>query len=98
MNFEVSKRAARQIERIQAWWSQHRPEAAGQFVEELTLAQERLRTSPESGTPYAESARGAVRRVLLRTRHHLYYRYEPGQSRLVVLAVWGGPRSRGPRL
>jgi plasmid stabilization system protein ParE len=98
VKFEVSKRASRQIERIQSWWSQHRADAAGLFVDELTLAEQRLRTSPELGTLYAAGPRASVRRLLLQTEHHLYYRYEAAHSRLVVLAVWGGPRGRGPRL
>ena len=98
MRFEISRRASRQVERIQSWWSQHRPDAPGLFIDELTLAEEHLRTSPELGMVYGASPRGAVRRVLLRTEHHLYYRYEAGEDRLVVLAVWGGPRGKGPRL
>ncbi len=99
MNFEISKRARRQIERIQAWWLEHRPAARDLFLEELELAEQQLRETPTLGVVYTQHRTGAVRRVLLpRTHHHLYYRYQPSRDLLTVLAVWGAPRGCGPRL
>ena len=73
MNFEISKRARRQIERIQAWWLEHRPAARALFLEELEQADQQLRETPTLGVVYTEHRTGAVRRVLLpRTHHHLY--------------------------
>ncbi len=58
-----------------------------------------LRTNPESGVVYATHRTGIVRRlVLTETRHQLYYRYRAERGELVVLAVWGGPREREPKL
>jgi plasmid stabilization system protein ParE len=99
VTFEVSKRARRQIERIQAWWIEHRPAARGLFLEELAVAEQQLRAAPEVGSTYMEHPGGAIRRLLLpRTHHHLYYRHQPDREVLTVLAVWGSPRGRGPRL
>ena len=99
MNFRISKRARRQVEKIQAWWLEHRPSAHGLFLEELAAAEKQLRAVPELGSIYSEHPTGVVRRVLLpRTRHHLYYRYQPRCDELTVLAIWGTPKGRAPKL
>ena len=99
MKFEVSKRAGRQIDRIQTWWVENRPAARSLFLDELAAAEQQLRAIPELGTVYTEHKSGKVRRVLLpRTHHLLYYRYRPDRDELVVLAVWGAPKGRGPKL
>lgn len=99
MNFVVSKRARRQIEKIQSWWVENRPEAPALFLDELAEAERHLRTQPTLGLIYTAHKSGVVRRVLLtRTNHHLYYRYLPQRDELTVLAVWGAPRERGPKL
>jgi plasmid stabilization system protein ParE len=96
---EVSKRARRNIERIQAWWVENRPAAASLFLDELAEAEQLLRTSPECGVIYATHRTGVVRRLVLgKTSHQLYYRYRPECGELVVLTVWGGPRAREPKL
>ena len=99
MNFLISKRARRQIEKIQAWWFENRPAARALFLDELAQAEYLLRGNPTLGLVYAAHKSGVVRRVLLtRTRHHLYYRYRLDREELMVLAVWGAPRERGPKL
>jgi plasmid stabilization system protein ParE len=99
VKLEISKRARRQIDNIQAWWITHRRDARSLFLEELAAAERQLRTTPELGSIYIEHKTGVVRRVLLpRTHHHLYYRYRADRDVLTVLCVWGGPKERGPRL
>ena len=99
MKLLVSKRARRQIDKIQTWWVENRPAARSLFLDELAAAEEQLRTAPELGTVYAEHKTGKVRRVVLpKTQHHLYYRYQPERDELVVLVVWGSPRGRQPKL
>jgi len=72
---------------------------ARRHIEKLAGAEQRLRKKPSLGLVYAEHKSGVVRRVLLtRTSHHLYYRYHPDREELVVLAVWGAPKERGPKL
>jgi plasmid stabilization system protein ParE len=96
---EISKRARRQIERIQAWWVEHRRDVPHLFLEEIAAAEWYLRSAPEIGSIYSEHKTGTVRRLLLRkTRHHLYYRYRADRDELTVLCVWGGPKARGPKL
>ena len=99
MKIEISKRARRHIEKIHAWWVENRPAAPSLFLDELADAERGLRARPESGSVYATHKTGAVRRILLaRTSHHLYFRYRPERDELIVLAVWGAPRERGPKL
>jgi plasmid stabilization system protein ParE len=99
VTFVISKRARRHIEKIQAWWVENRPAVAALFLDELDGVERRLRAKPTLGAVYTEHKSGVVRRVLLtRTNHHLYYRYRPGGDELIVLAVWGAPKERGPRL
>lgn len=99
MKIIVSRRARRQIEKIQAWWVENRPDAPALFLDELSSARQLFRVSPELGSIYAEQKAGLVRRVLLaRTGHHLYYRYRPERRELTVLIVRGPIRQRGPKL
>lgn len=99
MNFIISKRARRHIEKIQAWWVENRPAAPALFLDDLAGAERRLRTTPTLGVIYSAHKSGVVRRVLLEeTHHHLFYRYRPERDELTVLAVWGAPRERGPKL
>ena len=99
MKFIISKRARRHIEKIQAWWVENRTSAPALFLDELAGAERRLRTKPTLGLVYTAHMSGVVRKVLLtRTNPHLYYRYVPERDELTVLAVWGAPRERGPRL
>jgi len=40
-----------------------------------------------------------VRRVVLpKTRHHVYYEVDRKNDLVMILAVWGAPRGRGPTL
>jgi plasmid stabilization system protein ParE len=92
---ELSVEAQAQVERIDAWWREHRPAAPSLFAEELEEALRRLAEAPASTVRYPP--RPGVRRLLLpRTRHHLYV-LEEG-TRVHVVAVWSAHRGRGPRL
>ena len=98
MRFVVSKRARAHIESSQAWWATNR-DARALFVEELEAAERAIRANPHVGVVYATHDTGDVRRILLpKTKHHLYYRYRADRDEVTVLAVWGAPRSRGPKL
>jgi plasmid stabilization system protein ParE len=68
-------------------------------LEELYEVERRLRDSPSLGVVYADHKSGVVRPVLLaRTRRHVYFRLRAERDELVVLAVWGAPRAKGPKL
>ncbi len=39
------------------------------------------------------------RRVLMpRTRNHVYFEFDEAQGVVIVHALWGAPRGRGPKL
>lgn len=99
MRFEISRRARRQIERIHAWWTDHRPTAGSLFLDELGKAEQMLLANPEVGIVYTAHRSGPIRRLLLiRSGYHLYYRYVPLRSEILVVTICGATRGRGPRL
>ena len=99
MKFIISKRARRHIEKIQVWWAENRAGSPALFLDELAGVERRLRRNPTLGLVYTQHKSGVVRKVLMtRTSHHLYYRYLPERDELTVLAVWGAPKERGPKL
>ncbi len=99
MKFEISKRARRQIEKMQAWWVANRQDAPMLLLDELAEAERQLRAKPMMGTLYSPHESGDVLKILLtRTNNNLYYRYRADRDELIVLALWGAPRERGPKL
>lgn len=98
MRLWVSKRAQLQIEQIDQWWRENRPEAAS-FLAELESTFRRLQEMPEHGYPWPTRRRPELRRALLHdTQNHVYYWVDRPAQTIRVLAVWGAPRGRGPRL
>ena len=67
------------------------------FSEELEHALKIVAALPGAGTLYAQSPVPGVRRVYLRRIDaHLYYTFD--DERVLVRALWGARRERGPRL
>ncbi len=97
MKLRVSARARREFERCDAWWRSNR-DAADLLTREILDVLDRLRGNPDLGSLYeAVYFATPVRRVLLpQTEHHVYHARE-GDA-LVILAVWGARRRRGPTL
>ena len=98
MKLRFTRRALANAKRIKTWWQKNRPAARDLFELELEAALDRIRATPILGSAY--HARGfdvPVRRVLLpKTHNHVYYAVENGQ--IVVLAIWGARKERGPVL
>src|SRR3989442_10952951 len=60
--------------RIDNWWRENRPAAAGLFGEELAASLSLVEVAPEISRPYRHPGIPRLRRVLLRsTRYHVYY-------------------------
>ncbi len=97
MKFEISRRAQRELERINRWWIEHR-DARDLFARELGEAEIHLRTAPESEVWRRRGDRLIRRWLLPKTGYHLYYEYDATRERLLVLAVWGATRGSSPRL
>jgi hypothetical protein len=67
------------------------------FTEEFEQALRIVAALPGAGTPYAQSPVPGVRRVYLRrVAAHLYYTFDG--SEVIIRALWGARRERGPRI
>jgi hypothetical protein len=99
VKFIITPRAWRQIQRARDWWEAHRDKSPNLFAEELAEAQRHLTTLPESGELWRIRRKRTIRRWLLKkTAQHLYYVYSPEREEVLVLALWGARRGRGPKL
>ena len=69
------------------------------FARELAEARRLLEASPEIGTPFLARHPNIVRRVLLpKTKNHVYYIFDRIENIVIIVAVWGAPKGRGPKL
>jgi plasmid stabilization system protein ParE len=88
--------AQEHVRREKAWWLANRDQP-GVFTEELEQALQIIAVLPGAGTLYAQSPVTGVRRFYLRrVAVHLYYTFD--DTRVIVRALWGARRERGPRL
>jgi plasmid stabilization system protein ParE len=95
----VVAEADEQLRTIIDWWRNHRPKAPGLVLEEFTRCVRLLEAAPDVGAPFHRSAIPGVRRLVMRkTRHLIYYLHDSERSMVYVLAVWGAPKQRHPRL
>ncbi len=99
MIVRISAPAQNHANEIDRWWRANRPSASGLFADELAEARSLLATTPELGSPYVERQGVLVRRVLLlRSRNHVYYEIDRALGVVMIVAVWGAPKSEGPKL
>ena len=92
----VHRHPQEHVRREKAWWLANRdhPEV---FNEELEQALQIIAALPGAGTLYAQSPVPGVRRVYLRrVGVHLYYTFD--DARVIVRALWGARRERGPQI
>ncbi len=83
----------------QEWWLEHRPDAPSLFFDELDAAYELLEDQPLAGIAGAVADRPTARRLILkRTRHHVYYEYEPDQCAVYIYSVWGAVKQKKPQI
>ncbi len=99
MKVRFTPEAEEQAGAIDAWWRENRSSARELFARELADAKALVTTSPKIGTIYTLLDDQPVRKVYMpRTRHHIYYTYHQDDGEIVIHAVWGAPRGRGPKL
>ena len=65
LGLAVSRRAAREIERVVAWWAANRPAAPGAVRRDLEAAVNVLLVQPEIGARVEEASSPDVRRFHL---------------------------------
>lgn len=67
------------------------------FAAEIARAIEIIATLPGAGTLYPGSSTGELRRVFIRKLNcHVYYTFD--DEEVIVRALWGARRERGPLL
>ena len=98
MKLVFTPEAERQANEIDAWWREHRPDARQLFARELAEARELILATPGIGVKYTAASGKTARRVLPKTRNHVYFEVDEERELVIVLAVWGAPRRRGPLL
>jgi plasmid stabilization system protein ParE len=88
--------AQEHVRREKAWWLVNR-DHPDVFTEELEQALKIIAALPGAGTPYSRSPVPGIRRVYLRrVAAHLYYTFD--DRAVIVRALWGARRERGPRI
>ncbi len=99
MKTRITAPARRQADRLDRWWREHRPATADLFARELETALQLIADTPEMGAPHVARRGSLVRRVLLpKTRNHLYYEMDREHDVVLIVAIWGAPKGRGPKL
>jgi plasmid stabilization system protein ParE len=99
MRLAFTPEAQEQADECDAWWREHRTATRELFAHELAGIKALLLDAPHIGSIYTVLDGLPVRRVLLpKTSTHVYYSIDAERSVVMVLAVWGAPKGRGPRL
>lgn len=81
------------------WSTEHGFDAVNPLLDDILHASDLLRENPELGVAYPRGGfRIEVRRLLLRSGWHLYYRFQSNRSLVEILAVWFANRGSGPPL
>ena len=91
----ISRRAAREIDRIAGWWAANRPAAPGAVRHDLEAVFSLLVEQPGIGSEVTEASSPDIRRFFVdRIRYWVYYRVRG--KRLEVVSVWHSSRGSGP--
>lgn len=88
--------ASKHVEREQAYWREHR-DYPDIFPAELEAAIRILAIIPGAGSGYSQTRVAGLRRLYLQKLGcHIYYTFD--DSQVIVRALWGARRERGPTL
>jgi plasmid stabilization system protein ParE len=99
VKLRIGKRAQEQAAKIEQWWAEHREKAPNLFVDELEETFRTLCRERNAGTRWPTPRRPFLRRLLMpRTHHHVYFVVDQAADEVHVLAVWGAPRGKTPKL
>ena len=99
MKIVFTPESDRQASEKERWWREHRPASPTLFADELSDVLDLIAHTPNVGAVYQTVSGRHARRVLMpRTKNHVYFEVDEAQQRVIVHAVWGTPRGRGPDL
>lgn len=79
------------------WVDEHGLLADNPLLDQVTRASDQLRANPEIGKE-VRRGRSVIRRLLLASGWHLYYRFLADRQLVEILAVWWGGRGDEPSL
>ncbi|HEY7372539.1 MAG TPA: hypothetical protein VIF57_10305 [Polyangia bacterium] len=97
MKVIITPRAEAQLATRRAWWRKKRLAAPDLFDEELADAVNGIASAPWSLPVFSERAGHQIRRRLLpRTRCHLYFEIHESRREVWIVAAGGGQRRRPP--
>lgn len=96
MKARLTPTAAAQADAIDVWWRLNRRDSRALFALELAATLALAATAPLAGTVYRAGGEQVRRLFMRRTRHHVYYTIDADAEEVVVHAVWGAPKHRGP--
>ncbi len=98
MKVEISKRARRNSDRVNARWAKAGDEPT-LYAREFLEAVKHLGTVGNPGTPWGTSKRPHLKRLLLeKSKCHVYFVIDEKRELLTVVDVWNGQRGRPPKL
>ena len=99
MKLQVAERAQRQADKLDAWWAENRPAAPRLFASELEEVLRLICESSVVGIRWPTPRRPALRRILMpRTKNHIYFVINARTDTVLVVAIWGAPKGRNPKL
>jgi plasmid stabilization system protein ParE len=84
----LAERAEAHLEKIAAWWEEHRREHPNLVAEELRDAMSTLAAFPLTGPRFrSRFARGARRMLLPRSQYWVSYEVDPDAEEVIIFAV-----------
>jgi hypothetical protein len=99
MKVVIMPEAESQLATRRAWWRENRPATRDLFDQELAHAIDRIANVPFACPVFVERAGHAIRRRLLpKTRCHLYFEILERQDEVQILAAAGSRQRRTPRI
>jgi plasmid stabilization system protein ParE len=97
LSLRITRRAATEIERADAWWRTHRELAPSAFRDDLQQALLAILRQPGIGVPVQDARLPDTRRLFVtRPRYHVFYRVRDAE--IAILAVWHASRGQRPRV
>jgi plasmid stabilization system protein ParE len=98
ITIEILPEAQRMLDEAdERWVTEHGLLADNPMLSEIMHASDLLRTNPEIGV-IVRRGRAEIRRLLLHSGWHLYYRFRSDRQLIEILAVWFANRGSGPPL
>ena len=99
MRVLITPHAESQLATRRAWWRDNRPATKDLFDEELAAAIDRIANAPFTSRVFVERRGHAIRRRLLaKTRCHLYFEILEQRGEVQIVAAGGSRQRRAPSI